>query len=114
MSERFPLRAPPLWKAILWYYGALLAIFAVLGVVGTDGNPVGILGGLAIVVLAHLAPVISPPPGTGLVAPAAVGILVAGIWWLQSKVPPWWRIALVVGALFAWFYTGGVIMGHWT
>lgn len=63
MSEHFPRKAPPLWKAVLWYYGALLAIFAVLGFTGNEGNPWGILWGPVVVILAHLAPFISPSDG---------------------------------------------------
>ena len=114
MSEYVPRRAPPLWKAVLWYYGALLATFAVLGVIGSDGNPVGVLGGPVIVVLAHLAPLIDSPTGNVPADIAAIAAFVAAIWWLQSKLSPWWRIVLVIGALFGWFYMGSVIMGHWT
>jgi hypothetical protein len=57
---------------------------------------------------------IDSPTGNVPADIAAIAAFVAAIWWLQSKFSPWWRIVLVIGALFGWFYMGGVIMGHWT
>lgn len=103
--------APPLWKAVVVYYAAILAVFAVLGVIGAGGHPAGAVTGIGIVLLSHFVPLAAPPPVAPLAFLAIAAAAIAVLWIALRLLRSWWRIAFVIFVLLAWLGMGLARLG---
>jgi len=91
---------------VIVYYVVVSAGFAFLGIVAGNGNPLGALTGLGVLVLSHLillaeVPHIAP---SGFIGAAIIAALAM---WLAFKLNrSWWQIGLVLALLLAWLVAG--------